>query len=93
MKVRAIQDCFLDNCYRKAGEVFDYNGPMPPKTVQSPIIPAGDFKALAEAPKRFDPHGREILDPPTWTTPGYVQAHEQRQLTPAEQAQVDELIS
>jgi len=26
MQVRAIRDCFV-GCYRKAGEVFDHNGP------------------------------------------------------------------
>lgn len=33
MKVQAIEDCFVDNHYRKAGVVFDYFGPTPQKGV------------------------------------------------------------
>ena len=26
-KVRAKMDCFVDNCFRREGDVFEYNGP------------------------------------------------------------------
>jgi hypothetical protein len=56
MLVRATQDCFPDLHLRKAGEVFEYKGPLGPKSGPLVLVDEQqdqtDESAQAVAPKR-----------------------------------------
>jgi len=50
-KHRALENCFIDNCYRREGDVFEYSGP--PCAVLEPLKKAepADDAGAEEAPK------------------------------------------
>jgi hypothetical protein len=51
MKVKALIDCFIDNGYRKEGEVFDFGGKLIPELME-PLEPvASEPDEASDAPK------------------------------------------
>jgi hypothetical protein len=50
-KHRALENCFIDNCYRREGDVFEYSGP--PCAVLEPLEKTAhvDDADTAEGPR------------------------------------------
>ena len=70
--VQAIKPVFVDNKFRKVGDTFDYDGPMPPKGTDSPFVAVEDLPPPEiEAAKKKGKKGGIYAPAPTWSTEGH----------------------